>query len=489
MNIEEHQAITDLELAKCTYTGNNCITSEWMQKHTIVEFVIEYGFASIKSSRCNSIFKPCPKTWLDRGILPNEAITKLGINTDVEYVLQTISGIRTDELLLAKIGVETYGFIKFLLHMNKAIQIQKINLIYLDATECEQSLSLAASATSATSNKDNTPQGLEKSTVNILICSRINQFKLTYTSDVEARFQSSNTVYRFHGTPAENIIPILANGLKDCSLIDELRLNGAVHGNGIYLSDSAEFSIGYCRSSEDGHMAMLVYEVIDSQSWFKTNNIFVVNDERAIILRYIIVIRNYTKQDIVIFEKLTRLVNCGMLKASEKKKEDEKQIVLAKAFNKRLMMEYKHLMKKSAIEIGFSMRLTEEDNLRKWSITITKIENAELEAQMRVLNIPFIELEVTFPEAYPIEPPFPRVIYPRFKSLTGHITVGGSICMEAISKKGWIPTTNMEALIMQIKLVLAEGEARIDEANSGKRYDMIEAQEAFQRSMAIHGWS
>lgn len=468
MNIEDPSKPVDPELAKCTYTGNNCITSEYKQKRTLVEFLIEYGIACITSTRSNAIFKPIPKTWQFRRIKPAEAISKLGINTNIESLLSTITYTSNDELLVEKIGVETYGFIKFLLHMNNAIQIEKINIIYAPA------------------DPDDT---ITKPNGEMVSISRVNQFKFTYTSDIESRFQASKTVYRFHGTPAENVIPILANGLKNCSEIDELRLNGAAYGNGIYLSDSAEFSLGYCRFSHDGHMAMLIYEVIDSPKWFKTKGIYVIDDENALVLRYIVIIKNYTINDSKILGRLTSLVNGGAIKEAEKKKEAEKQVVLSKAFNKRLMMEYKFLMKKPTDELGFCMKLAEDDNLRKWIVTITKIDNATLETQMRRLNVPFIELEITFPEGYPIEPPFPRVIYPRFKSLTGHITAGGSICMEAISKKGWVPTTNMEALITQIKIVLAEGDAKIDEANSTKRYDIAEAREAFQRAMATHGWN
>ena len=61
--------------------------------------------------------------------------------------------------------------------------------------------------------------------------------------------------------------------------------------------------------------------------------------------------------------------------------------------------------------------------------------------------------------------------------------------MEAISRSGWVPTTNMESLITQIKLVLIEGDARIDETHTRKRYELAEAKEAFQRAMATHGWA
>ena len=127
------------------------------------------------------------------------------------------------------------------------------------------------------------------------------------------------------------------------------------------------------------------------------------------------------------------------------------------------------------------MKLAEESNLRIWQLFIHKIDNEKLATQMAKLNIPYIEMEFTFPDVYPIEPPFIRIIHPHFKSFTGHITIGGSICMEAISKSGWVPTTNVEALITQVKLILSDGGADIDETNYNQKYNMADAKEAFER--------
>jgi len=490
---------TNINISYCTYTGSNCLIPEWKQKESLVRFVIKYGFITLQSSRCTKIMKIIPATWANRGIEVKDAIKRLDILTDLEKIFHAMVVARDDEALLDLIGIETYGFIKFLLHMNNAIHIEKCKLIFQDDSSQVSSTIVSGYSRSSSS-------------------SRYKQFKMTYAPDIESRFSigdtlltntqvlgntSKKTVFLFHGTPAENIMPILATGLRNCSKNDELRLNGAVYGEGIYLSDSAEFSLGYCRaastssSMSDGAsylMAMLVYEVLDDPKWFKASNIYVVDDESALVLRYIVVISdyNYTK-DLHVFTKLTSVMRCGALKEAETKKEKEKTAVMNKAYSKRLMIEYKQLMKKSqssAAELGFSIKLAEEGNLRVWAVCIPSsgLDNPMLEAQMQKLAIPFLELEITFPEGYPIEPPFPRVIYPRFQSLTGHITAGGSICMEAISKSGWVPTTNMESLITQIKLVLAEGDARIDETHTSKRYEMVEAKEAFQRAMATHGW-
>lgn len=461
--------VSTTSFTNCTYTGSNCIIPEWKQKESLVRFIIEYGFITLQSSRCSKIMTHIPATWKERSIAVDNAIKTLNIMTDLDKIFHSIETARDDEELVHFIGEETYGFIKFLLHMNKAIYIEKCKLIFQD---------------------DVATGGVG------ILNSRYKQFKMTYPPDIESRFSdSSKTRFLFHGTPAENIIPILSTGLQNCSRNDDLRLNGAVHGDGIYLSDSAEFSLNYCKtaSSLSGtHIAMLVYEVLDNPKWFKTSNIFVIDDESALILRYIVFISNYDySKDVRAFTKLTSIISSNTLKTAETKKEKEKTAILNKAYNKRLMIEYKQLMKKSVDELGFSVQLAEDANLRVWKVCIpaTRLHNSTLETQMTKLSIPFLELEISFSESYPIEPPFPRVIYPRFQSLTGHITAGGSICMEAISRSGWVPTTNMESLITQIKLVLAEGDARINESHFGQRYELAEAKEAFKRAMATHGWT
>ena len=462
----------DANIANCTYTGGNCIIPEWKQKESLVRFMIEYGFITLQSERCSKVFKTIPSTWTTRGIAVQDAIKTLEIMTDLDKLYHAMIVAKDDEDLVQLIGAETYGLIKFLLHlnhMNNVIYIEKCKVIFQDYAGGD----VAASAAS--------------------VASRYKQFKFSYTPEIESKFQK--TRYLFHGTPAENIIPILATGLRNCSKNSDLQLNGAAYGHGIYLSDSAEFSLGSCHAANlngNNMMAMLVYEVLDNPKWFKTTNIYVVDDETALVLRYIIVVANYNfAKDAAAFKKLTSIIANGSLKEAETKKEKEKMAVMTKAYNRRLMIEYRQLMKKTASELGFTIKLAEEDNLRVWTVYISAVnlDNPSLEAQMQKLNIPALELEISFPDTYPIEPPFPRVIHPRFQSLTGHITAGGSICMEAISRSGWVPTTNMESLITQIKLVLADGNARIDETHLSSRYNIAEAKEAFLRAMATHGWA
>lgn len=448
------------DLAICTYTGNNCIIPEYTQHSDVVELLIDNACYALNCPRYENIFEPIPETWKQYGLTATTAKEQLNIITDTTRIIDAIQNSNSDEALIEKIGEYTYGFIKFIISTNKAINMEKCLLI--------------------------NPIGLS------IINSKILQYKFNYTRDVEDIFNTQKTVYLYHGSPYENWYSIMRSGIKIGSKNKKLFLNGAVYGDGIYLSNDINMSLGYTgryasSSTPDKKYMLAIYEVIDNPKWKKTDNIFVIDDENALILRYIIVLNNCSLPQ-TITETLNAKLNSGEQKKFNMEKEKATEVALSKAYSKRLMMEYKKLIKQKPETLGFSMKLAIEDNLRIWQLFIIKPENAKLEAQMRHYNIPHIEMEFTFPEAYPIEPPFIRIVYPRFKSLTGHITQGGSICMEAVSKSGWIPTTNVEALITQVKLILSEGDAVIDDCNYNKRYDMATAREAFARAMEVHKW-
>jgi ubiquitin-protein ligase len=449
-------------LANCTYTGSNCIIPEYIQNSALVELLLNNACYALSTKRASNIFEPVPQTWKNAGITPDKAIDVLEINTNYENIIETIQSSNSDEQLISKIGENTYGFIKFVLSScissNNAVNISKCTLI------------------PNTSIHEN----------------NINQYKFNYTNAQEDIFNKEKTVYLYHGSPYENWYSIMRAGIKIGSKDKKIFLNGAVYGDGIYLSNDINVSLGYTYRTSDSSSSnsknkymLAIYEVIDNPKWKKTENIFVIDDEKALILRYIIVLNNCTLPP-AITTHINSKLNSGELKKYIMEKEKATEVALSKAYTKRLMIEYKKLIKQPTETLGFTMKLATEDNLRVWQLFIHKIDNPKIENQMAKLNIPYIEMEFTFPETYPFEPPFIRIVYPRFKPQTGHITSGGSLCMEAISKDGWAPTTNVEAIITQIKFNISQGDAVIDDCNYNKRYDMETAREAFARAMAVH---
>jgi len=133
-----------------------------------------------------------------------------------------------------------------------------------------------------------------------------------------------------------------------------------------------------------------------------------------------------------------------------------------------------------------------DDNLYHWKLKLFGFDEAsELAKDMKIYKQrtgqDFIDLEVTFPNDYPFSPPFIRVVKPRFRFHTGHVTVGGSICMELLTNSGWAPTNNIESVLVQIRSEMLMGGGRLDLSNPTP-YTEYEAKQAFQRVAKDHGW-
>jgi ubiquitin-conjugating enzyme E2 Q len=96
-------------------------------------------------------------------------------------------------------------------------------------------------------------------------------------------------------------------------------------------------------------------------------------------------------------------------------------------------------------------------------------------------------MELIFQADFPHSPPFMRVIYPRFHQYTGHITIGGSICVKELTRSGWNPQVELAPLIIMVRNLLLEGGALIDMDNLSD-YSEWEAKDAFTRVAMAHGW-
>jgi ubiquitin-protein ligase len=315
----------------------------------------------------------------------------------------------------------------------------------------------------------------------------------------EDAFKDSNTLYLYHGTKFENAFSIMRNGAKIGSK-SKYFLNGAAYGDGIYLSNSINMSLGYSTGvqnystsrSMNINMVLFIFEVKKNpkkNNWLKSGNIFVVDDEDALILRFMMYFNNSTYAlNQAIFTAIDKKLNTGAIQVQEKTNLEVEKKNITTIHNKRLMREFSIIKKQDPQVLGFNVVLTEEDNLKQWTIELFRVDNTNLEAQMKTLGIKHIEIEITFKENYPIEPPFIRVVHPHFKFRSGHITAGGSLCMEMLTNQGWSPTFNVENIITQIKFAISDGQGEIDEAHWNTRYTKQEAVEAFKRVLATHGW-
>jgi ubiquitin-protein ligase len=474
-------------------TLDNYVINYWKSSPKLCTFLLTNAYSAMLSYRAHIIFNPFPKTWNkfienikeeDTEITFNNveevknAITKLGINKNITKILLEIEKCYNDIELLDTIGIYTYELIKFILVSNKI-------LIKQDTIFSENDISLSDSDILTF-----TKQGYDKNIKYMipLWISNILQFKIQHTEIVEDRFKDKDTKYLYHGSRSENWYSIMYNGIKIGSS-NKFMLNGAAYGYGIYLSDSINTSLSYSLKDKTNnqYIVLSIFQVINGEKYKKQSNIFVVNNEDDLILRYLLVFQDLNIPHYIL-NSFDKKLNFGDLKKEEIKKSDMERKIVSTIHNKRLMKEYQAIIKQSPDKLGFQTKLAEEDKLDKWIIYLTKPENSKLEEQMKRLSIPHIEIEITFKENYPIAPPFIRVVYPHFKFHSGHITIGGSLCMEMLTNQGWTPTFNIENVITQIKLALSDGNGEIDEHNYSLKYTLKEAHESFKRVMEAHGW-
>ena len=101
---------------------------------------------------------------------------------------------------------------------------------------------------------------------------------------------------------------------------------------------------------------------------------------------------------------------------------------------------------------------------------------------------PSVVLELRFPNTYPADPPFARVVRPRFQQWTGHVTIGGSICTAALTRSEWKPDISASALLLSLHRNIIDGQGRLLNSPNEPDYSFAEAREAFNRVARDHGW-
>ena len=149
-----------------------------------------------------------------------------------------------------------------------------------------------------------------------------------------------------------------------------------------------------------------------------------------------------------------------------------------------------------APNLGLGLSLTGDDDVFRWRILMEGWEHlsTELHDDLRAFAAatgqpPAIELEFAFsPEHFPFAAPFVRVVRPMFAFRTGHVTIGGSICMELLTSKGWSCAVSLESVLVTIRADMVEGGARLDRARFNCCYSEASAREAFKRVAMQHGW-
>jgi hypothetical protein len=289
----------------------------------------------------------------------------------------------------------------------------------------------------------------------------------------------------YHGSSIMNWYSIVYNGLfvaKGSHVV-----NGASYGTGIYLSDSSRFSMGYStlNNGTAGNIILGVFQVdADISTFKKTSNIYVVPDERKICLRYLIYMKpSYSGGVCGCIDNY--FISGEMVKSVQKV-----DTVINNAWSRRVMGEIRALHARDGIMGDDGLRYLVNDcdsmNVIVLSLCRDTFSDSLLGKDMDTMGIDYIKMEIRLPVAYPFEPPFIRVLSPKFAFRKGHVTIGGSICMDLLTKQRWVPSMSISKIMITIVQNMIVGDGRLEPGGKNYVYSLHEAQSAFTRMLATH---
>jgi ubiquitin-conjugating enzyme E2 Q len=131
---------------------------------------------------------------------------------------------------------------------------------------------------------------------------------------------------------------------------------------------------------------------------------------------------------------------------------------------RRLASDLYKIMSSSTEAAGFTLSPACEDSMEKWCIKLFDFDtDSNLAKDLVVVGLDCVELEMSFPEQYPFEPPFVRVVTPKFQRQTGFV-MNGALCMELLTKDGWNPINDIESVIVSIRSLMVVGDGRVKAA-------------------------
>lgn len=374
--------------------------------------------------------------------------------------IDNLNKIKNDKKIISQIGKDAYILLRFIIMSNKTDIIINTELL----ENCDQVTVYSV---------------------------KYEKYQLREFEELK-KSNNNNTIILFHGSAYQNWYSIMRNGLKICSGT-KLMTTGAAYGEGIYTSPLLNVPLSYgltkCTGKNSKNLpysTVGVFEVINDEGFIhinRANQYYVINNEKILLLKYILVFNNGVSQE------LTDLIQNTFITKKDERLAVRRNATIASKSIPRIIREIKIIkrsQKKS--DLGFDI-VIDGKSIHQWKILITHFDkNYPIYEDMQKYKIDNIELEITFPDNFPFSPPFIRIVRPRFERLTGHVTIGGSICMEILTQSGWSSASTIESLIITIKSQIIEGGGRLS-PNFDKPYSLQEAKEAFDRAAKSHGWA
>jgi len=171
----------------------------------------------------------------------------------------------------------------------------------------------------------------------------------------------------------------------------------------------------------------------------------------------------------------------------------------SKGATMRLFDDLKNIRKTKPKELGFSchpVNIGGKLNIYDWEVHLFDFEGPladDMKTYSSQSGKNYVTLSMKFSSDYPFKPPFIRVVEPRFKFRTGHVTLGGAICMELLTVSGWTANNDITSILIQVRAEIGskDGGARLAPPNDQAQYTPYNEQEAwtaYYRAASSHGW-
>jgi ubiquitin-protein ligase len=503
------------ELDLCSLTNNIFITKYNSEYKANLQLIMKLLYNAIDSARIDIIWNPKPEILFRDQPSEPEKNYDLIKNADRRtnelknfyYILSNLNKFEYDSEIF-QLSPICYIIIKFSIINFKQFTLENWKIEEINGEDEQNKHAIQDNLSKL--RKSKCKPTTKKSTSN----SGIRFFKVKY-EDGEKRNRTTNpNLHRlFHGSTNQNWFSIFFNGLTTGTKNNKLFLNGAAYGTGIYLASTITYSINYAGKAhrsyhnktsiidnniESKAVNTLINSKIvgvftlqeDKKKYSKGGTIYVVPppDEDKIMLEYLILFPPSSNYDLLAKIDNYFITNLGKTIMQQK-------TVEMKVGNKRIMGELKRLQKQNDTldkdsGLHYVMHI-DESNLYKiqFDLPVTNFtQDDTLRKDMESFGYDKIQTEFILPPNYPFEPPFVRLLNPRFKFMTGHITSGGSICMELLTNQGWTQTTTMQKILLIIKMNMLDGGARLDPHEHYKPYGSAEAKSAYDRMLRSHGW-
>jgi len=449
-----------ISLSESTMMGNDIIINNYKMDQDVFKLLLRTAFYAVISNRRDLIYNPRPllleKNAYQKGLdfwtyLESIKLNKTKkVDEQVNMLVNDILKSDSDNELFNHWGSEYYGWIKHIIVSNRTMMRKGDLFSQRDISEV---VSVCKTSTMSIDN--------------------LVQIKIEHHPKVEETFKSrsNKTCYLYHGSSSECWYSILRNGLKNASG-SSLQVNGAVHGAGIYMSDTINVSIGYSRGQE---IVLAVCEVLGERNIYKkTTGIYTCKDESAVLLRYLLVFPSTC-------DKFITLLLDNKFGGGLEKDNQERTLKVKQVRNTRLPNEIKRIKTDNNFEVY-------ENGDSELLIKIKNLDNELLSNNLSFYGIDGITIKMIFPDDYPLGVPFLFIEEPQLLCDTGQITEHGAVAIDCLTPNNWRPVLNIVELIRRTCVILRESKATINPVYLGEKNIYQLAKESYWELAKLKQW-